>query len=161
MRSFTPIQLAAAVALLGSLLAVFIPTFSSNLRASKLAEPLDGLSHIAGAATALAAGLPTVLAYPESVTRTPTRVPAGQAVVDPPGTWDHPTWRLLDFTKEREHAYAFEFESHASAEQASFVARAHGDLDGDGELSEFSIAGEVRGSAAPVVYPLRLRREVE
>jgi hypothetical protein len=105
--------------------------------------------------------LPTELAYPKSTGRTPSRVPAGEPVVDPPGTWDHPSWRLLGFKKEREHAYTFEFDSRGDAQGASFVARAQGDLDGDGELSEFSIRGEVQGQKEPVVYPLELRREVE
>lgn len=161
MRSFSPVQLAALVALGGSLTAAFVPTFFGNLRASRLAEPLDGLSHLAGRATALASGMPIALAYPESAPRTPVRVPAGTRVVDPEGTWDHPTWRLLDFRQDREHSFSFEFESRSDARGALFVARAHGDLDGDGELSEFSISGEVRDAKDPVVYPLRLHREVE
>ena len=161
MRSFSPVQLATAVALAASVAAAFIPAFFKNLRASRLAEPLDGLSQIAGRATALAAGLPLSLAYPSPAPRTPARVPSGVRVLDPEGTWDHPTWRLLDFRQEREHSFSFEFESRSDANGAVFVARAVGDLDGDGDLSEFTISGEVQGENDPVVYPLRLRREVE
>ncbi len=161
MRSFSPIQLAVLLAALGSLAAAFLPTFVRNLHASKLAEPLDGLARIAENATAMASGLPPELAYPESVERTPLRVPAGESVVDAPGTWDKPTWRLLDFRQEGRHAFSFEFESHNAAEASTFVARAHGDLDGDGDLSQFSVAGEVRGQKEPVIYPLQLRREIE
>lgn len=161
MASPSPIQLAALVALGGSLAAAFVPTFLQNLHASRLAEPLDGLNQIAGRATAIASGLPPLLAYPESVGRTPARVPAGERKADPEGTWDHPTWRQLDFRKEEAHFFSFEFESHAGPERAEFVARAFGDLDGDGELSRFSIAGEIEGGKSPFLYPLYLEREVE
>lgn len=161
MRSFSPVQLATAISLVASVAAAFVPTFFQNLRASRLAEPLDGLNQIAGRATALAAGLPLTLAYPEPAPRTPARVPSGVRALDPEGTWDHPTWRQLDFRQEREHSFSFEFDSRADAQGATFVARALGDLDGDGDLSEFTISGEVRGTNEPVIYPLRLRREVE
>lgn len=153
--------MATLVALIGSLLAAFVPAFVRNLHASRWAEPLDGLGSIAARATALASGLPPALAYPETVGRTPAHVPAGKRVSDPEGTWSHPTWRLLDFQQEQPHFFSFDFTSTHDATSAQFIARAVGDLDGDGELSEFSIVGEVRGGAEPFVYPVRLHREVE
>jgi hypothetical protein len=161
LRSLSPLQLALGVALGGSLLAVFVPTFARNLRASRLAEPLDGLQQIAAAASLLAAGVPTELAYPESAPRTPADVPAGKTAVDPPGTWNHPTWRRLGFRKTERHSFSFSFESESRPEGAFFIARSFGDLDGDGELSHFSIYGEIRGQAPPALYPVRIEREVE
>ncbi len=161
MRSLSPLQLALLVAFFGSVLAVFVPTFVRNLHASRLAEPLDGLDHIAQVATMQAAGSPPVLAYPPSVGRTPDQVPAGRAEVDPPGTWDHPTWRLLSFRKSGAHYFSFEFESHTAEGGAHFIARAFGDLDGDGELSHFELYGEVDGAATPRLFPVSIHREVE
>ncbi len=161
LRTLTPLQLALGVAFGGSVLAVFIPTFVKHLHASRLAEPLDGLDNIASVASLLAAGAPPEIAYPDSAPRTPSEVPAGRRVVDPPGTWDHPTWRLLGFRQEGEHSFSFSFESETDEEGAYFVARSFGDLDGDGELSRFSIYGEVRGTDAPRVFPIRIEREVE
>jgi hypothetical protein len=143
------------------LLAVFLPTFVRNLHASRLAEPLEGLSEISAAASLLAAGVPTELAYPAPAPRTPSDVPAGAPVVDPPGTWTHPTWQLLGFRQEQRHSFSFSFESESRQEGAFFIARAFGDLDGDGELSKFSVYGEIRGDVAPVVFPVRIEREVE
>jgi hypothetical protein len=160
-RSFTPLQLALAFAIGGSLVAVAIPTFLENLRASRMAEPLDGLSRIATAATALAAGSPPEQAYPESAPLTPNHVPQGGRVLDPPGTWSHSTWRRLGFSWDVEHSYSFEFESRTEKGAAFFVARAYGDLDGDGVLSNFSINGEVRDGNEPVVGRVSIQREVE
>ncbi len=161
LKSLSPLQVAAGAALGGSLLAVFIPTFARNVHASRLAEPLDGLHELASVASLIAAGVPTELAYPASAPRTPADVPAGEQVLDPPGTWDHPTWLLLGFRKEERHSFSFSFESETNEEGAFFIARSFGDLDGDGQLSRFSVYGEVRGDEAPRVFPVRIEREVE
>ena len=161
MRSVSTLQLALLVALLGSLVAAFVPTFVSNIHASRFAEPLDGLNHLATQAQMYAAGLPSTEAYPPTVERTPAEVPTGQSKVDPPGTWSHPTWRLLNFSQEGPHYYSFEFESHANDTGAHYVARAFGDLDGDGELSHFEIYGETQPGGEPQTFALRIDREVE
>ena len=160
-RSLTPVEAAVAVAIAGSVLAAAVPPFVRNLHASRLVEPLDGLNRIATRATALAAGNTAEAAYPESVGLTPAEVPQGEEVLDPPGTWDHPTWVKLDFRFEVPHAYSFAFESHNQPGRALFRAQAHGDLDGDGIHSSFSISGESRDGSEPVVYPMDIHREVE
>ncbi len=162
MRSLSTVQLATMVALLGSTAAVFIPSFLQNLHASRFAEPLEGLQHLAAHATMQSASSPSRFAYPPSAPRTPERVPAGKSQVDPLGTWGHSTWRLLGFEKTEPHFFSFEFESESADEGAHFVARAYGDLDGDGELSRFELYGETRRGQQPIVYPsVRLQREIE
>jgi hypothetical protein len=161
LRPLTAVETAAAIALGGSLLAVTVPAFVRNLHASRLAEPIDGLNRIATRATAIAAGRPAAIAYPDTVGLTPSTVPSGKRVLDPPGTWDHPTWRRLDFEFTVPHAFSFGFESHAAKGNANFRAVAHGDLDGDGVLSTFALGGESRDGSEPTVTPLEVTREVE
>ncbi len=161
MRSFTPVEAAVAVAVAGSVLATALPAFIRNLHGSKLVEPVDGLNRIATRATALAAGRPVAAAYPESVGLTPAQVPAGVRVVDPPGTWDHPTWRSLEFDLTVPHSFSFAFESGGSSDVARFRARALGDLDGDGSTSELGISGEAPSAGEPSVSPMDLHREIE
>ena len=161
MRSLTPVEAAVAVAVAGSVLATALPAFVRNLHASQLVEPIDGLNRIATRASALAASRPTASAYPESVSLTPAIVPARARAQDPPGTWDHPTWRLLDFSFDVPHSYSFAFESRNGADVSSFVARAQGDLDGDGSLSEFFIGGETRAGGTPTIAPMEMVREIE
>lgn len=145
----------------GSVLAVFVPAFIEHLHASRLAEPLDGLNRIGARATLLASqGKPTA-AYPVSVGLTPAEVPSGEAVEDPPGTWDHPTWQALEFRIERPHYYSFAFESEAQTDGSRFTARAHGDLDGDGLYSTFKLNGQYLVGETPVLFPLEMDREVE
>ncbi len=132
-----------------------------NLHASRLVEPIDGLTHIAAKAAALAASEPAETAYPDSVGLTPEQVPRGGSVTDPPGTWDNPTWRLLDVSYATAHSYSFAFESRNAPGKATYRAVAHGDLDGDGLLSTFEISGESSDGSEPVTRPMESRREIE
>lgn len=161
MRSLSPVEAASGISILGSVLAVAVPTFVTNLHTSRLVEPMDGLRRIAARATSLAAAEPAEFAYPESVPLTPERVPRGIPVLDPPRTWDAPSWRLLDFSFTVPHSYSFAFESHDAPVRATFRAVAHGDLDGDGLLSTFEISGESKDGEEPTTFPLESHREVE
>ena len=161
MRPLSPVEAAVAVAVLGSVLATALPAFIKNLHASELVEPIDGLNRIATRATALAASRSMESAYPESVGLTPAQVPAGARATDPPGTWDHPTWRLLDFSMTVPHSFSFAFDSKNAADVSVFLAKAHGDLDGDGSLSTFEISGETRSAGEPTVGQMDIYREIE
>jgi type II secretory pathway pseudopilin PulG len=143
MRRFTPVEIAVGVALVGSLLAVAVPTFVRDVHASRLVEPTDGLARMGANALAFADANNR---FPDSAPMTPSVPPRGKKEADPPGTWDSPQWKALDFRPAPEgapHAYAFAFDAPKPNE--AFVARARGDLDGDGLLSTF----EIRGSIAP------------
>ena len=161
MRPLSPVEAAVAVAIASSVLATALPAFVRNLRASELVEPIDGLGRLAMRATALAASHPTESAYPESAPLTPAQVPAGVRVQDPPGTWDHPSWRLLDFSFTVPHSFSFGFDSKNAPDVSVFLARAQGDLDGDGSLSHFEISGETRTGGEPSIGRLEMYREIE
>jgi hypothetical protein len=160
-RPLSPLEAASLVAIGGSLLAVSVPAFVRNLHASRLVEPVEGLARIASRAPALAAAQPALRAYPATVSLTPAEVPRARAIKDAPRTWEHPTWRLLDFAFDVPHHYAFAFESQNAEGRAGFRAVAHGDLDGDGETSTFEITGESRDGVQPVTFPMESSREVE
>jgi hypothetical protein len=155
------VEAASGVSILGSVLAIAVPTFVTNLHASRLIEPVEGLRRIAARATALATAEPAESAYPDSAQLTPERVPRGIPALDPPGTWGAPTWRLLDFSFSVPHSYGFAFESQNAPGRATFRAVAHGDLDGDGLLSTFEVSGESKDGEEPTTLPLESYREVE
>lgn len=153
-RGFSPVELAAGFAVLGSVLAVAVPTVLREVQASRFVEPTESLAAIAGGAVAYAAGRPVGEAFPHSVGLTPPVPPRGHLSADSPGTWADPTWRALgfppagsglDFAAGVPHAFAFRFDSTLSLARSTFVATAHADLDGDGAESTF----EVRGYAVP------------
>src|SRR5262250_1262650 len=144
MRSFSTLELAAAFAVGGSLLAVAVPAFFRNLSASKLSEPIDGLDRMVTSAVAYAAAHPQEISFPPSAPLTPAQVPRGVRALDPPEAWEHLTWKSLHFSFTEPHAFAFQFDStfEPATNVMRFTAAAHGDLDGDGLLSTFEVAGE-------------------
>lgn len=149
MRRFTPIELALGASLLGCVAAVAIPAFVRDLHASRFVEPTEGLARIQSAALAYAE---TNGRFPDSAPMTPPSPPRGKKEADPPGTWDSPAWRTLDFRPAPDgipHAYAFVFDSTG----ATFVARAHGDLDGDGIVSTFEVRGAIGPDKKPTMVP--------
>ena len=160
----TMLRFAAIVGIGGSLLAVAVPAFWTGVSASKTTEALDGLGQLSRTAIAQAADRPLRDSFPPSVELTPAEVPRGVRTLDPPRTWDHLTWRALHFRFEYEHAYAFRFDSSfdPSSEVARFSARAHGDLDGDGNLSTFEVRGErAKGAEPRLMAGLLVDREIE
>jgi hypothetical protein len=164
MRSFSTLELAAAFAVGGSLLAVAVPAFFRNLSASKLSEPIDGLDRMVTSSVAYAAAHPQEISFPPSAPLTPAQVPRGLRALDPPDAWEHLTWRSLDFRFTEPHAFSFKFDSELDpATQAMrFTATAHGDLDGDGTVSTFEVRGErLPGQPARVLPGMFINREVE
>ena len=184
MRSFSALELAAAFAVGGSVLAVAVPAFLRNLSASKLTEPIEGLDRMVTHAVAYAAVHPQELSFPPSAPLTPAEVPRGVRVVDPPDAWQHLTWLALDFGFDPcarkpprgdvqapgrpscgvPHAFSFKFDSalDPATQVMRFTATAHGDLDGDGMVSTFEVRGErVPGQPARVLPGMFIDREVE
>jgi hypothetical protein len=173
-RGLTAVEAAVLFAIVGSLAAVAVPAFVRELRASRFVEPVEGLQKIGAGALAYAEGrdpapspaaAPSTLAFPASAPLTPPSVPRGTREVDPPGVWDHPTWKALAFRAAPEgvpHAFAFSFDASRAGARSSFVARAHGDLDADGVQSTFEIKGHAQeGEKAALEPGMYVESEVE
>lgn len=165
-RGMTAVEAAVGISLAGSLLAIAVPAFVRSWSSSHLVEPVSGLQHIQAEALAHANGRSCAAApngegaFPRPAPLTPPTVPRGKPTVDPPETWDIPTWRTLHFRAAPQgvaHSFSFDFDSSASPSESSFVAHAHGDLDGDGTTSTFEVRGQCPASdgharAVPGMY---------
>lgn len=161
MRTLTPVEAALAFAIGGSVLAVAIPTFIRNVHASYVSEATSGVSAISARAAAIVEAGQSPAALPDSAPLTPSAVPRGVRVSDPPGIWDHPTWRALEFGFDTEHAYSFAFDAEKSEKEAKWRARAHGDLDGDGTHSTIQIDGVFRPGAPASLSDMDVQNEIE
>lgn len=150
-RTVTPIELAVAFALVGSVLAVAVPTFVREVHSSRMTEPIDGLRQIGDSALQYAREHPLPVTaqggqgFPPSAPMTPAVPPRGRCEPDPPGAWEDPGWRALAFRPApagSPHCFSFQFDSTTTTGRSTFVAQAHGDLDGDGITSTFQISGQ-------------------
>lgn len=162
MRALTPTEAAALVAVGGSVLAVVVPAFVRNVHASYVSEATSGVTELTQRTLARleAAGM-AASALPAPAPLTPAAVPRGTRAKDPPGSWEHPTWRALTFAFDAPHAYSFEYQSESGPEGLTFRAIAHGDLDGDTVLSTVSMGGRARPGRAPELSALDVEHEIE
>jgi hypothetical protein len=161
MRPFTPLEAAIAIAVGGSVLAVVIPSFVRNVHASYVSEATRGISDIAARAAAKLEAEQATSALPDSAPLTPSAVPRGTRVTDPPGTWDHPTWRALGFHLDTPHAYSFAFDADRTPELAKFRVHAHGDLDGDAVLSTIQVDGSFKPGKPTELSAMDVQHEIE
>ncbi len=164
-RGLTAVEAAIVFAIGGSLLAVAVPAFVRELHASRFAEPVEGLQRMGQEALTYAASKPARDAFPKSAPLTPSSPPRGTRELDPSGAWDHPTWVALGFRAAPEgvpHAFAFAFDSTPGPARSTFIAHAHGDLDGDGVRSTFELRGHAQDGEPAALEPgLYVENEVE
>lgn len=75
----------------------------------------------------------------------PPRCVDGRPVPYRPGDsdWNAPTWQGLNFAIDEPHYYRYEYISTGTGPNATFTARALGDLDCDGILSTFERVGRI------------------
>ena len=161
MRALSLAETTALIAVGASVLAVVVPTFVRNLHASYVSEATSGVTELAARTAALHDAAQSTSALPDAVPLTPATVPRGNRVKDPPGTWDHPSWRKLEFGFDSAHAYSFAFDAERTPELAKFRARAHGDLDGDAILSTIEIEGTYSAGGATTLSPMDVQHEIE
>jgi hypothetical protein len=162
MRSMSPVQIALLISVGATVAASSLPTFLRELQGSRFVEATDGIVAISESAVAYANGRELAASFPSSAPLTPPEVPHGVAVVDPPGTWEHPTWKVLGFSKQHAHRFSFAFDVANDPARVWFTARAHGDLNGDGITSAFELDGERRPGQPAVVLPeMHVHREIE
>jgi hypothetical protein len=163
----TAVEGAIGFAILGSLLAVAVPAFVGEMHASRFVEPVEGLGRLSAAAVAYGRDRPVSDAFPPNAPLTPAVPPRGTREVDPAGAWDAPTWKALGFRASPEavpHVFSFGFDSTHAPGLSTFVAHAHGDLNGNGVTSTFEIRGHASADdpESPSLDPgMFIDREVE
>ncbi|MFK7998083.1 MAG: hypothetical protein AB8H86_00755 [Polyangiales bacterium] len=179
-----------AVGLIGTFLAVFIPTFFREIHTSKVAEATDMMELIAERAGAYyntshetgrgsrrrclpgPAGptppLPSEDPVAVEFTQPPTLPDPEVEVEDMEPGIGTETWLAIGLSTERELRFAYTFEPSragcgvmAREGEPLFVVRANGDLDGDGEHSTFEQGYRVRRGNVEAFGVLHVRRRVE
>lgn len=145
----TMVQTAALVALIGSLVAVGVPTFMRTVRRSKVAEASTELERLYQATATYyvarhGSDRSRTHCVPDAAGPTPASPSADPVEIAfaAEGEAGAATWKALGFQPQGaiRYSYAFVPESigcESRSHGAIAVLRAHGDLDGDGERSLF------------------------
>jgi hypothetical protein len=146
------------------------PTFSRFVKRSRTAEAVAHLSRMwAGSVTYYEAdhfdeaGHKLPKAFPASGREAPPESARECGCLDggrcPGGApaWKDPAWVALQFSLNAPHLYMPRYSSSKTGAEATFTARATGDLDCDGHVAVFQregridASGDVVGSKAPVI----------
>lgn len=161
-----------AVAAIGVLSAIAVPAFMKYVRRSKTSEAVINVRRMAeGAVTFYHAerldpetGAVLPRRFPQGTPVTPARTACrnGESVkiMPAPERWGAPGFVELGFSVEEPHFYQYEFISTGEGEDATFTARAIGDLNCDGVLSTFERTGRVVDGQVELT-PLYLENELE
>lgn len=108
------------------------------------------------------AGLtPTEPSLPPAAPMTPAagsccKQPKGRCAPSPQD-WSAEGWRAIGFEVLDPHYYSYALEVDGD----TFVAKAAGDLDCDGELSSYSLSGRIEGGAVVIDPDLTVEQELE
>lgn len=177
------------VGLIGTFLAVFIPTFFREIHTSKVAEATEMMDVIAESAAAYyntshetgrgsrrrclpsAAGptppLPSEDPVPVDFALAPT-LPEPEEESAEPEESGIETWLAIGMSTERELRFSYTFTPSragcgvmAQEGESLFVIRANGDLDGDGEHSTFEQGYRVRRGNVEAFGVLHVNDRVE
>jgi len=167
------IEAALVLCLIGTLLAVFVPTFARRVRANKISEASELLREMSDRAAAYYAtswDASRSHCLPPKAGPTPALPSIDPIEVDffADEQTGHATWEALGFQPDRPIRYSYSYTpSHEGCdliggkEPGTVTFRAEGDLDGDGVRSIFELRSALDATGLHQADALHVYQRVE
>lgn len=142
------------LAIVGLMLAIFLPTHFKRLRRYKTVEATMNLRRLHDASVTYYIAdrlrrdeLSLPRQFPRTVASTPAKsaCDGGSSVrfAPDPRRWRDLTWQSLRFEVKDPSFYQYSYVSAGVGTESTFTARANGDLDCNGQLSTFERTGSI------------------
>jgi hypothetical protein len=150
--------LSGQAGVVGRMMGIAVREVRRHIAYARMGEARQSVFEIARALADYVARAPRrPVRFPASAPLVPSDIPYGKPVVVNSSSFSHPSWQAIGFSFEGPAYYAYDFVT--ADDGKSVVARARGDIDGDGTTSLFELDVRLDARGVAIIAPIIRERD--